>query len=611
MSRRRYDSGFEPERKVVVRKKSGVLGKIVALIVGFVLGAGAVGGTVAAIGYYAYTKPVKQVVDKANGALPTKIDITKYLTEEYYEKSVKELLGSVKTTASEISSGKGSFGSLAKISPAVETYLRKAAKKLVDMGSTLTEDEITTKLLETKFSELTKYISNDLINSVQVGVLLQKTGTSYDKLVNDSIMMSALFGVEGEDYILDRTNKKILPAEEGKPFVTFGQLRENPKEIAFNIPLDSVMTDVKSNDKTMLYLLYGKEDIHFKLLDENIDGSLKAIQFVQADGTVAEKPKYAMLLPKQMTVHHDTTLAGSPWCLHNEYGEAVKEDENSLQEIEGASQVTKTVGDKTYYFTPRFRYTIDGVEYRLLEADASKGTPVPDDIRLLDKLTIHEYAPAYYVQVNEGTQENPQYTEIYYQANTIGALTNDNALFKNITQRLTLMELLDDAEVQNNIFLKHLSHSVIDELPQAINQLAIADVFEDEVYKKNGDNQFVDAQNFPLTKTEDGTWVREDGTLSERVLTGTWKYLLTDADPTDDENGEPTKPNEFKVTHIDKLVSNMKGNMQAATLGALVDDGIIVVEDPVEFKTATFIDGRLLTDFTIPGLINAIMNLNP
>ena len=135
-----------------------------------------------------------------------------------------------------------------------------------------------------------------------------------------------------------------------------------------------------------------------------------------------------------------------------------------------------------------------------------------------NKLSIHEYAPAYYLQVNRGTVQSPIYEDLYYEANTLGSITNEG-IVKNFTHRITLLEVLDDDEVNSNLFLKHLSHSVIDELPQAINQLTIMQVFSDQFdYEKNSANEFVDAEGYTLTQNEDGEWTRLDGTPSKRVL---------------------------------------------------------------------------------------------
>ena len=59
------------------------------------------------------------------------------------------------------------------------------------------------------------------------------------------------------------------------------------------------------------------------------------------------------------------------------------------------------------------------------------------------------------------------------------------------------------------------------------------------------------------------------------MLQGTWKYLLT-------ENGEEV---EYKISEIDKLVTNMTANVQSATLKDLHNDGIITTDNTAFLET--------------------------
>ena len=130
---------------------------------------------------------------------------------------------------------------------------------------------------------------------------------------------------------------------------------------------------------------------------------------------------------------------------------------------------------------------------------------------------------------------------------------------------MTLAEILGEEQVNGSTFLKHLDTSTINSLAADLDKLTIQQVFEDKIYKKDADGNYV---------------LGEDGS---KVLTGTWKYLLV----------KDGKEQECQIKEIDSLVSNMTANMQSATLNDLSDDKILTLDEAFRRKNIKYDFGPL------------------
>ena len=100
--------GADPElmpSKPVVVKKSGIGGKILALALGFVIGAGGVIGGVAGAGYWAVTQPVQDVLDTVNTMTGAGVDFSQYINPEYAKLTIMNLVGEIATVAGKFASG--------------------------------------------------------------------------------------------------------------------------------------------------------------------------------------------------------------------------------------------------------------------------------------------------------------------------------------------------------------------------------------------------------------------------------------------------------------------------------------------------------------------------
>ena len=165
---------------------------------------------------------------------------------------------------------------------------------------------------------------------------------------------------------------------------------------------------------------------------------------------------------------------------------------------------------------------------------------------------------------------------------------------------LTLSDVIEDAE--NNSILKHLKDTPVTQLSKKLGELTVQEVFAEDIYKKayyqaDGTTplyvkdkkyytdeactneyigevkwSFIDKNGEHIKYNEETKkYVLEsNGTESAPVLTGTWKYLLSD------HNGVEQK---CLVTDMAGLVDNMTDNMHYATLNELKEDGILDIDD--------------------------------
>ncbi len=165
-----------------------------------------------------------------------------------------------------------------------------------------------------------------------------------------------------------------------------------------------------------------------------------------------------------------------------------------------------------------------------------------------------------------------------YPKSTLGDLTGDENLASNLTTRLTVEDIFGD-DVEDNRFLKHLKAETIESLPDAIGNLTVGEVFEEDMYiecqiysgadyttmqidPESGEYIVLSAGDYYYE--ENGNYYRAD---SSKVLKGQWKYLLTENGNFDDS---------YKVAgDMNKLLDNMTANVDKATLYDLHNDGII------------------------------------
>ena len=116
------------EPHVVYKKSGGFLGKIVALLLGLLLGIiAALGGLIGA-GYAIVTQvKIEDNVNTIKGLTGVEFDYTQYINGEYGQKTALDLIGDVLEIANGFMGGTGTLGALNNISPMVRPSLEMVA----------------------------------------------------------------------------------------------------------------------------------------------------------------------------------------------------------------------------------------------------------------------------------------------------------------------------------------------------------------------------------------------------------------------------------------------------------------------------------------------------
>ena len=337
------------------------------------------------------------------------------------------------------------------------------------------------KYKETMVADLTS-ISDTLLANLTIGDVVE--GTSGNKIL-EAIADTKIkdvpvkLGTLTIEDLIDVGDNKILEALAGSKL---SELNDNLNKVAI---AENLITPDTTN-KVVMYLLYGKEGVHYE-----VDG--------------------AEIKPLQKRVRIDGA------DVYNEYDE----------QISGA-----TVSGNTY--------TDNGVTYYLTDASATLG------------------AGWYYVYNDSAHLEKAMYSPT-----TIADLKGTSEVLNNVMNRLTLSDVLSEEELANNKVLCHLSDVTISGLSNAIHDLTIEDVFEQDMYEKNADGSF---------KTD---------TSGNRIMKHTWEYMLLD--PTTGE-----LHHEYRLEdNMNDLMDNFQKNVQHRSLKTLIDDRIIELEKTTDSNFLT------------------------
>ena len=340
-----------------------------------------------------------------------------------------------------------------------------------------------------------------------------------ENLINGITLESALKLDEDSHAIL----QSIAYGENGEKR-TIKDLREKNTELINDIQLSDIIP-ASTEDTIVMYLLYGKENVHYSV---NTEGEIIPLQ-------------------KRVAIYDGKVF--------NEYGELIEDATPNGTES----------------------YTQGGETYDLI-ADASLGT-VQVKITDGDTTTKHD-ATLYYVSQNG---EN-----VYYAPTTIGDMQNGEML-SSLTGRIQLKDVMDVGDhtilkhlgeetiddlpdainslTLDDVFGDHFYYRTYNEITHQYVS-----------YRENGNHQpideegnlvegayLVDINNQSVDYNNDGIITREE---ADKALTGTWKYLLMNPDTGKIDH-------HHTVTELDSMVEYMSDNVQKATVRALKLDGIV------------------------------------
>lgn len=314
------------------------------------------------------------------------------------------------------------------------------------------------------------------------------------------MMIAIAYGEENIDYTYEKDTDGNITGILCEAPRTIGDLRNNSRSLIDDIYLTNVITPETDNKITM-YLLYGKENLHYQVNGEGAVDMLQKKVAVGADGKV-----------------------------YNEYGE-------ELAYAEGVG----AAGAWTGYIQK------DAESNTLAEYALDKNGFVADERTTIE--VSGESLELYHIYENG--------VAVTYKGTQMKDLSGDSTLLSNLTGRLTLGEVMKNAD--ENKILAHLKNSTIDDLPQAANALTVGQVFDDDMHFKNERGEYTDKNGTVVSNKID-------------ALKPTWKYLIR----TQNADGSISHRYDYKITsEMGDMVDNIEKNMQNTPIDTMNEDGVL------------------------------------
>lgn len=261
------------------RRRGGFLGKLVALLLGFILGVVAVIGGVAGVGYWALQKPVNELTNTVNGFLDPDIDFNEYLNmEKYGDATLLEFVNDVIGAAQSVANEKGTLNDFNEISPLVSSTVAKLMEKVEEFGFDIDQD----RLMATEFGSMIDFFK-ETINNTAAGDILR----SFD--MSSPLLMALCYGEEGIDYTIDENgNVQMLEGSEKTLIKDF--LGEDVTKLLEKVPVGSLLTDLDPDDpddEIMFAIAYGTKGSTFDFVTDKEGNKTVAMMQVHYfyDGT--------------------------------------------------------------------------------------------------------------------------------------------------------------------------------------------------------------------------------------------------------------------------------------------------------------------------------------
>lgn len=286
------ESTTTPRTPAVIRKKKGgFFGKIIALLLGLILGFIACIGAIAGVAYYVFgIATIKDLEAYLKSALGDEFTYTDYVDETYGDSTLLVLLQASMGALSSVTTGDGTLNTINDIYPFVYSFIAGTENKegeleggIVDMlaqyGIELDPDVMMGLRVNGSGGEdllpdvyLTDYIM-DTVYTTPIGDIMQAMGSSID----NPILVGLFYGVEGKDFrVNEKTHQKEF-IEGGTPWLTMNDLLFAETDIIGEkineLTLDSVIT-IAPSDTMLMLLSYGPSYCY----NTNSDGTFHSMR---------------------------------------------------------------------------------------------------------------------------------------------------------------------------------------------------------------------------------------------------------------------------------------------------------------------------------------------
>ena len=184
-------------QQVKIVRKGGFFGKLVALLLGIIIGIVAGIGGLAAILYYAFgVISIGEALGIVENSTSMDIPEEEYVGEEYLNKSLIQALTEAFGVVGGVASGSNTFGDISKISPYLGKTIGGLSTTFSQYGFEMTEDE----LLAMSAPQFGEYMQASFGNIALAPLLTEIGGQSIDP--SNTIMCALFYGQKGVHYQL-------------------------------------------------------------------------------------------------------------------------------------------------------------------------------------------------------------------------------------------------------------------------------------------------------------------------------------------------------------------------------------------------------------------------
>ncbi len=392
----------EPRVKEV--PSGGTGGKILAFILGLLMGIILIVGALGGAAYYVYKSPIQDTVKlidggKENGKIYKLLfgddGEGGYLDGSYANKKVGELLKDTTAAAKAISQN-GALSDLETLSPKVRTTLQKLLDKTDDYDIPLDENELMNKPVK----ELGKYVLGQ-IKEASLGGLLK--GLNDGKETDDSLLLLLCYGEEDIDYKWE--NGEIVMLGESKK-TTVDQIVTDGFDGMFDkITLDAM--DIDPDDAIMRTLAYGPAS-HYDPVKEGtkvVDVKMKQIQF-----TWNSETREMLDIDGEVVADIDNAEIGGTFVTTDGGAKGVltlKEGETYYLSTTPATPLTPTPPANTYFAYKSAEDPTAKLYEKTKISELTENAPsLIDGLYLSDTLNINNSAHQVLISLAYGSKEN-------------------------------------------------------------------------------------------------------------------------------------------------------------------------------------------------------------
>lgn len=411
-------------------------GRVLAVVLAFLIGVVAAIGGLLGVGYFAGTRPLKDVFGMLN------IDYTKWLTDSAAELNALQLVQQIS------GGGIDTMGDIAEYTPYVDTLITTLNEQLSAIGVSIDGDEFKA----TNFSDLGSYFS-DVVRNTELGKALGVTANS------DPILIAICYGSEGTneeggDYTLNDGGEIVM--NEGKSPTTIASLTEGG-DIVGNITIEAALSVNADSNSAMRYLAYGTEGVSYTVETDSTGNKYINMLRDPMTGTLYRKKKLS-------------DLTGTD----NVMGDAVISDIISIDESTSGllyairDWTVNDLGNQARLERLKLSQvvTIDENASNILKAMSGWRISDLSDQKKIDSLTLGDV-----ISVGD---DSPSILKALKDTR-LGELAQ-------ATQELRLVDLLGTEAVQQNRLLKNLAFSSVSTLAADMDTLTVGQVYGDQIY---------------------------------------------------------------------------------------------------------------------------------